>query len=194
MAIFPSLPETTHLSDLFRRFPDNSATLMQFVDGVLRSEGELSIGERELIGAYVSGLNACRFCQRSHMIYAGLFGIDEGIIEGLLKDIETSAVRQPLKPILHYVKKLNTLPVQITNQDAQAGYRAGWNEAALFEAIEVCAVFNLMNRIVEGSGVNFDYDLNPGEHSIAKGGLQHSYLDFGRRLGVIAPEDDSLNM
>jgi hypothetical protein len=40
--------------------------------------------------------------------------------------------------------------------DAAAVYAAGWDEQALFDAISVCALFNLMNRIIEGSGVRHD--------------------------------------
>lgn len=36
--------------------------------------------------------------------------------------------------------------------DAAAVYDAGWDEQALFDAVSVCALFKLMNRIVEGSG------------------------------------------
>jgi len=64
----------------------------------------------------------------------------------------------------------------------------------LFEAVQVCAAFNLMNRLVEGSGVSFDYDKNDTVRRELRNRRQHSYLDFGRKLGVIPPEDDSLNV
>lgn len=61
MPSFPSLPDVAHLGDLLRRFPKNVEPLLVYTNSVLRSEGALSIGERELIAAYVSGLNSCRF-------------------------------------------------------------------------------------------------------------------------------------
>jgi len=194
MAHFPSLPAESHLGDVFGRFPDNAGPLMLYFEGVLRSDGELSIGEREMIAAYVSGLNACTFCYGSHRVYAEVFGIKRGVIDALLKDIDTADVRERLKPILHYVKKLNTLPSRITAADAKAVFVAGWTEAALFEAVQVCAAFNLMNRIVEGTGVTFDYDQHDDVRRELRNRRQHSYLDFGRKLGVIPPEDESLNV
>lgn len=37
---------------------------------LLRAPNPLSPGERELIAAYVSGLNECDFCCRSHSAFA----------------------------------------------------------------------------------------------------------------------------
>jgi uncharacterized peroxidase-related enzyme len=194
MALFPSLPKESHLGDILSRFPDNAGPLMLFFEGVLRSEGELSVGERELIAAYVSGLNACTFCYGSHRIYSEIFGQPKGLVDALLKDIDSANVRERLKPILHYVKKLNDLPSRLVQADADAVFAAGWSEAALFEAVQVCAGFNMMNRILEGAGASFDYDKHDDARREMRNRRQHSYLDFGRRLGVIPPEDDSLNV
>ncbi len=194
MAFFPSLPEDAHLSDLFQRFPDNAGPLMVYLEGILRSEGVFSIGERELIAAYVSGLNACTFCYGSHRVYSEIFGLPRGTVDALLRDIEGAEISDKMKPVLHYVKKLNTLPSRLTQADADAVFAVGWTERALFEAIQVSAAFNMMNRIVEGAGVTFDYDKNDDVRRELRNRRQHSYLDFGRRLGVIPPEDESLNV
>ena len=185
MPQFPSLPEPSHLTDLLVRFPKNVGPLMAYVNAVLRSDGALSIAERELIAAYVSGLNACRFCFGSHAIYARAFGVPDGVVEALLDDIDTAPVADRLKPLFAYIAKLNTLPSRMVPGDAQAVLDAGLSEAALFEAIEVCGVFNLMNRMIEGAGVNFDYAANPGAHTISTGdadALSASYLNYAERI------------
>ncbi|NOX74215.1 MAG: peroxidase [Alphaproteobacteria bacterium] len=194
MALFPSLPPEAHLSDVFQHFPDNAGPLMVYLEGILRAEGEFSIGERELIAAYVSGLNACTFCYGSHRVYSEVFGIARGVVDALLVDIDTAPVTQNLKPVMRYVKKLTVLPSKMVQGDADAVFEAGWSEAALYEAVQVCAAFNLMNRIVEGVGVTFDYDQHDEVRRELRNRRQHSYLDFGRRLGVIPPEDESLNV
>ncbi len=185
MPQLPSLPEPSHLTDLMVRFPKNVAPLMAYVNAVLRSEGALSIAERELIAAYVSGLNACRFCLGSHAIYARAFGIPEGTVEALLADIDTAPVEDRLKPLFAYVAKLNTLPSRMVPADAAAVLAAGLSEEALFEAIEVCGLFNLMNRLIEGAGVNFDYAADRGAHTIRIGdtdALSASYLTYAERI------------
>jgi len=194
MALFPSLPAESHLADVFRRFPDNAGPLMIYLEGILRSEGAFSIGERELIAAYCSGLNACTFCYGSHRVYSEVFGLPRGLVDALLEDIETAPVADRLKPVFRYVKKLNSLPSRLSAADAEAVFAAGWSEEALYEAIQVCAAFNMMNRIVEGTGVSFDYDRHDDVRRELRNRREHSYLDFGRRLGVLPPEDESLNV
>ena len=185
MPFLPSLPEPAHLSDLYKQFPKNVAPLMDYTDGILRSDGELSIAQRELIATFVSGLNACDFCFQSHLVYAKAFGINQGMVEELLDNIDSASVEDKFKPLLKYVKKLNQLPSKIVPADAQAVYEAGWGEQALYEAIQVCALFNMMNRIIEGTGVDFDYVANPATHSAkdkTREELQNSYRDFGQRI------------
>ena len=38
-------------------------------------------------------------------------------------------------------------------EDAAQVFAAGWDEQALHDAISVCALFNFMNRLVEGMGI-----------------------------------------
>ena len=49
-----------------------------------------SKAERELIAAYVSGLNACRYCHGVHAATAGLFGIAEAALTALLSDVDSA--------------------------------------------------------------------------------------------------------
>jgi uncharacterized peroxidase-related enzyme len=189
MPFLPSLPDPAHLSDLYARFPENVQPLMVYTDGLLRGEGELSVGERELIATYVSALNACTFCAGAHRAYAEVFGIDGALIDALIEDFDSAPVEDRLRPVLAYVAKLNTLPSKLVARDAQAVYDAGWSEAALYEAVQVCALFNMMNRIIEGTGINFDYaDAPEGHH--AKGtrpeDQTHTYSKFGEMIAEMA--------
>jgi uncharacterized peroxidase-related enzyme len=154
--LFPSLPEDHQLSDVFQRFPHSVIPLLEYHDRVLRDPSPLTVAERELIAAYVSGLNACTYCHGSHVLAASAFGIDMALFEGLIGDLETSAIDARLKPVLAYVRKLTLTPARIAAADAKAVYDAGWDEQALFDAVSVCALFNLMNRIVEGTGTRLD--------------------------------------
>ncbi len=156
MKHFPSLPEGHQLDSVFKRFPHSAAPLLEYHDRILRDPSPLTVAERELIAAYVSGLNACTFCHGSHIIAASAFGVDEALFEGLMEDLETSQIDPRFKPVLAYVGKLTTMPARVTALDAKSVYDAGWSEQALFDAINVCALFNLMNRIVEGTGTRTD--------------------------------------
>lgn len=185
MARLPSLPERPHLAEVFKAFPATVAPLLEYHDILLRGPSPLSIAERELLAAYVSGLNACRFCLGAHKIMARAFDVEEQTIDDLLRDIDGAPVPERLKPILVYVRKLTEMPSRMTDDDAQSVYEAGWNERALFDAVSVCALFNMMNRIIEGSGVTFDYaDIPPSTAEVAAR-RERSYLDWGREIGAV---------
>lgn len=153
MRVFPSIEGEPGLDKVFRRFPHTVAPLLEYHDRLLRDPSPLTVAERELIAAYVSGINACTYCHVAHVVAARAFGVDEDLFQGLMADLDGSAVDDKLKPILAYVGKLTRTPAMMTEADAQRVYDAGWDEQALFDAVSVCALFNFMNRIVEGSGI-----------------------------------------
>ena len=153
MAYLPSLPDDAVLLDVFRAYPDTARPLLAYHQALLRGPSPLSVAERELIAAYVSGLNACRYCHGVHTATARAFGIGEGTLGALLADVTTAPVAEPMKPILQYVGKLTLTPAKITPADAQAVLAAGWQEQALHDAVAVCGLFNMMNRLVDGLGI-----------------------------------------
>lgn len=62
MTFLPSLPDNARLLDVFRAYPDTAFPLLDYHEALMRGPSPLSIAERELIAAYVSGLNACDYC------------------------------------------------------------------------------------------------------------------------------------
>jgi uncharacterized peroxidase-related enzyme len=153
MALIRSLPENATLADLRRAEADLFEKLRPYGHHLMRGPSPLTPGERELIAAYVSGVNSCRFCHGTHARVAQAFGMDETVVRSLLDDIELAPVPARLKPILRYVRKLTETPSRMTAADAAAVYEAGWSDQALIHAIAVCAYFNNMNRLVEGAGI-----------------------------------------
>lgn len=153
MPVFPSIEGEPGLDKVFRRFPHTVMPLLEYHDRLLRDPSPLTVAERELIAAYVSGINSCTYCHGAHVVAARAFGVDPDLLDGLMADLETSHVDGKLKPVLAYVGKLTRTPSMMTEADADRVYAAGWDEQALFDAVSVCALFNFMNRIVEGSGI-----------------------------------------
>ena len=136
MPLLPSLPEDATLLDVFRKFPDVSTPLIQYHEALLRGPSPLSVAERELIAAFVSGVNEIGYCVGVHGATARVFGIDESVFAQLLDDIDASEVDDKLKPILHFVRKLTEAPGSLVQADANKVFAAGWDEAALHDAID----------------------------------------------------------
>ncbi len=154
MTFFPSLDDDAGLAEVFRRFPRGVDPLLQFHDQILRQESEFTIAERELIAAYVSALNDCGFCFQAHRVYSARYGIDVELFDELIEDIDSSSLDERLKPLFHYLRKLTVTPARLVQQDVDAVLAAGISEQALHDAILVAGLFNLMNRILFGHGVD----------------------------------------
>lgn len=153
MTYLKSLPEDAVLLQVFEAFPATSKPLLEYHELLLRGPSPLTVAERELIAGFVSALNACNYCHGVHEATAREFGIAEGLMSQLLDDVDAALVEERMRPILRYVKKLTLTPSKMTRADAEAVFAAGWSDQALHDAVSVCALFNFMNRLVEGHGI-----------------------------------------
>lgn len=156
MTYLPSLPEDAVLLQVFRAYPQTARPLLDYHQALLRGPSPFTVAQRELMAAYVSGLNACHYCHGVHTATAEQFGIAEGTLAELLSDVDSAPVEERMKPVLRYVGKLTLTPSRMAPADAEAILAAGWPEQALHDAASVCALFNFMNRLVEGLGVAAD--------------------------------------
>jgi len=156
MSYLRSLPADAVLLQVFQAYPDTSRPLLGYHEQVMRGPSPFTIAERELIAAYVSGVNACTYCHGVHAATAEAFGVPSGLLTAALADLDSAPVDDRLRPVLHYVGKLTRTPSRMTEADADAVYAAGWDERAVHDAVLVCALFNFMNRIVEGLGISAD--------------------------------------
>ena len=68
---------------LLRYRPETGRPISELAEVLLRGPSELTRGERELIAAYVSALNECRYCTASHSATAAA-GAQRLISQGYL--------------------------------------------------------------------------------------------------------------
>ncbi|HEX4705761.1 MAG TPA: peroxidase-related enzyme [Pseudonocardiaceae bacterium] len=157
MPFLKSLPEDAVLLQVFRAYPDTARPLLDYHELVMRGPSPFTAAERELIAAYVSGVNDCTYCHGVHTATAEAFGVPAGLLSALLADLDAAAgVDERMRAVLRYVGKLTRTPAMVTAQDADAVLAAGWDERALHDAVLVCALFNFMNRMVNGLGIKAD--------------------------------------
>ncbi len=156
MAFLPSLRPGSSLLEVFKAFPDTSKPLIEFHEVLLRGPSPFGTAERELIAAYVSRLNDCRYCAGIHAATAQRLGVPADAVERLADDIELAPVSEKMRPVLRYAAKLTRQPSSICASDAEAILAAGWEETAIYHTVAVTALFNFMNRLVEGLGIKLD--------------------------------------
>ena len=153
MSHFPSIPDL-ELIGLFRKFPERGIRpLLEYHDAILRQDSELSVGERELIAAYVSALNDCHYCFSAHRDHAKAWGIDPEIFGEMKIEVDHEAFPERMRPVLTFVLRLTVDPAGVDMAAAQAVYHVGFSEEGLFDIISVTALYNFMNRILEGAGI-----------------------------------------
>jgi hypothetical protein len=71
-----------------------------------------------------------------------------------------------------FLEKVNHASAEIRQEDVDAVKAAGWTDEAVYDAINVCALFNFYNRIVDANGVGHytaDFYAMSGER-LAQGG------------------------
>ena len=144
-----AVPEILHLFRFKRRSTDH---LVRFTEEVMRGPSPLSPGLRELIGAYFSKKNQCSFCSDAHAASASGY-LEEGLVEEVLRDVETSRLDEAHKVLFRYIAKLAEQPFRVTDSDIRKLKEAGWSEEAIYDALTVASVFKFYNTWNNGSGV-----------------------------------------
>jgi uncharacterized peroxidase-related enzyme len=154
MPLLRSLPEQPVMRDVYESQPASCKPLGQLTEVAMRGPSPFTQGQRELIAAYVSGLNACNYCHTTHAGVAAAFGVEPDLFNVLLSDIDLAPVEERIKPILCYARKLTLSPARITEDDAAAIYDAGCGDDALYSTVLVTALFDFYNRLVDGVGLD----------------------------------------
>ena len=144
MSFLDSLPEGATILDVFASRPDVYEPFVQMVERVTRGDSPFTRGERELLGAFVSTLNACSLCADIHTEAAKAEGVT------------ASAPGEKLEPVLALVKKLTESPEKVVRSDVEAVRAAGWDDAAVHDAVLIACIAGFMNRFVFGLGLEAD--------------------------------------
>jgi uncharacterized peroxidase-related enzyme len=151
----PSLGAEDKVGDVLGRFNTGTARpLIEYHEALLRGESPLSVAERELIAAFVSATNACAYCEGAHTAAAAQFGVEPELVRQLIDDLGGAPIAEGMRPVLAFARKLTQTPSRVRQSDVDAVRAAGWSERAVYDIVQVTALFNFMNRFVEGLGLN----------------------------------------
>ncbi|MGJ8533577.1 MAG: carboxymuconolactone decarboxylase family protein [Alphaproteobacteria bacterium] len=141
------------IGDILFSQPERFGPLLLFANDVMRSKSELEPSMRELLAAYVSGLNDCVFCVGVHEQTAQKFGVEPSLLKGLLNDVAQADIADSLKPIFVFARKLSQESSRIVDADRLAVLEAGHGEDTLTDVIAIVSLFSFFNRLVDGHGV-----------------------------------------
>ncbi|MDJ0974476.1 MAG: hypothetical protein QNJ98_08470 [Planctomycetota bacterium] len=68
-------------------------------------------------------------------------------------DLEAVDLPEKDKVLYRYLKKVNRTPWECSQEDVDVVKAAGWSDAAIYDAITVCSIFNFFNRWIDATGV-----------------------------------------
>lgn len=183
MPFLPSIPEDAKVPQVLALLSTvgsrTGRPLIEFHEALLRGDSPFTVPQREMMAAFVSGINACGYCYGAHTASSKQFGVSEQLIVDLVADIDTSEIEPEMKPVLHYLRKLTLTPTRVMQGDADAVFAAGWDERALYDAVLVGCLYNFMNRFTDGLGLSVVPDQFDDEGEMIKEISYKGMLDLG---------------
>ncbi|MEB3020807.1 carboxymuconolactone decarboxylase family protein [[Mycobacterium] crassicus] len=117
----------------------------------MRGPSAWSIGERELMAAYVSKVNACPFCIAAHTATSNLCYGDDATAAATLADLETAPIAEPLRTTLRLLGKL-AREHRVGAEDVRAVLAGGVTPEQIEDALAVSLVFNITDRLANAFG------------------------------------------
>jgi uncharacterized peroxidase-related enzyme len=138
---------------LFRFRPETARPLNALVEVLLCSPSTLTRGERELIAAYVSSLNQCRYCCSSHSAYAAA-QLPGGMaqVQEVCADVDGAPVSAKMKALLGIAAAVQQGGLNVTDQHVAAARAADATDLEIHDCVLIAAAFCMFNRYVDGLG------------------------------------------
>ena len=146
-------------ANVYEVFASNPAVFEPFAgvcEQIMRGPSALTPGERELLGTFVSALNACPYCHDVHNEAVKAYGIHGELSQQLKEDIDSADLDEKLKPLFKLARKSTEAAYKVTDADFETAYAAGWDDDAIRDAVVVACMFNFMNRLVSTLGIEAD--------------------------------------
>ena len=136
---------------LLRFRPETGRTLSDLAEALLRGPSTLTRGERELIAAYVSGLNDCRYCASSHSACAAA-QLPEGmaLVAQVRADPATAAVSAKLNALLQIASAVQHSGHAVTAELVAEARAVGATDVEIHDTVLIAAAFCMFNRYVDG--------------------------------------------
>jgi uncharacterized peroxidase-related enzyme len=166
---------------LLRYRPETARPLSELTEVLLRGPGTLTRGERELIAAYVSALNDCRYCSSSHAACAAA-QLPGGmtLVEQVRADPGAAPVPAKLKALLTIAAAVRDSGHAVTEEQVAGARAVGATDVEIHDTVLIAAVFCMFNRYVDGLATTA-----PDDPALYAAGAQRLVMQ-----GYVAPSAD----
>lgn len=132
--------------------PETAKPMNELAEILLRDDNNtLTRGERELIGAYVSSLNDCFFCQHVHGALAQHYmQCDTQLIDEIKKDFESTSISAKMKALLSIAASVQKGGRSVTEEQINNAKAAAASDKEIHDTVLISAAFCMFNRYVDG--------------------------------------------
>lgn len=117
----------------------------------MRGPSEWSVGDRELMAAFVAKTNVSAFCIDAHSAVARRAYGDDAKVAAVLADLDRAPIDEQLRATLRMLRKLS-LEHSVGAEDMRALLQCGVSRAQVADALAVGFAFNTVTRLAETFG------------------------------------------
>ncbi len=139
----------------------------------MRGPSDWSVGDRELMAAFVAQANESPFCVAAHSATSSQWYGDATKVSSTLADLDGAPIEEPLRATLRLLGKL-TREHTVDADDIRAVLAAGVSPQQINDALAVCLAFDITARLANA----FDFDMatpdamNAGARHLLKRGYR----------------------
>ena len=112
---------------------------------------------KEQLAIVVSGLNVSTYCLPAHLEILGRLGLDKAIGRKLSLNYPSAPVEPKVMELFRFADKLTRSPGEMEKADVDRLREAGWNEAAILDAVLVASLYACANRFSAALGLIADF-------------------------------------
>jgi len=124
---------------------------MRFARSILRGPSAWSPGERELIAAMVSRLNACPYCVGIHTGTA-MLGLTRTVDSAMLENWRGASLEPRMAAVFELLEKRAADSDAMTTDDIDRVRAAGESDQAISDVFYIAFMFDLVNRLANAFG------------------------------------------
>jgi uncharacterized peroxidase-related enzyme len=135
----------------FVKYRPNFYGAQEMTHQAMRGPSGWSVGDRELMAAFVAKNNDCEWCTRAHTAVATKAYHDETRVVAVLSDLETAPIKEPLRATLRMLRKITREHV-VTADDMRTVLSSGVSREQIEDALAVCFAFNITARLANAFG------------------------------------------
>lgn len=124
---------------------------LRFARSLLRGASDWTPAERELMAAFISRRNECPYCVGVHTATASL-GLGRQVDARLLDDWRIADLDPRMRAAFELLEKRAHDPIDLTADDVDHARAAGLTDGAIYDALSLGFMFDLVNRLANVFG------------------------------------------